>query len=459
MGEERIRVFEVTPGWGLGGTEQAVEGRAALLPPSFFDVYAIGVHSGPRAERLARRGVHTVTLGGDFGALERLVYDLRPHVVHYSRLMRDCAFTRTVQEICKRGSVPVVVETNVFGRPAGWPQTRPPVRIGHMSLSSMWRYARQADTTMARLYEAGHRAVYLPVPTPAGFGEETTELRDNLRQRLGVRPGDLLACRVTRPDLRKWSPRLELALPAMLKAVPTLKIAFMAPPAFIAARLKARFGDRIVCLATSSDLTQVTNLYAASDFMLHSSAIGESFGLCMAEGMYHGLPVVVDSTPTMDNAQVEVVEHERCGFVVASPSGFVAAVERLSHSPDLRRSMSEAARQRARERFTDVCVVRQWERLYVDACLASGVPVPEGLRKRSGATPAVPDDSGYAEFAEEYERRCAHFLGKGEDPRERLLTGLLRARYTAGYARALGFRTVWHVLQSRLRSTGSLQRN
>ena len=455
MSTPRLRVVEVGAGWGVGGTEQAIEIRAALLDRSSFDVHVVGLHAGPRFERLAERGVSTVHLKGDTARLGSVLRELSPHLVHYSRPERVCPFSQLVQAACREQSVPVVVETNVFGRPPSWAQTRPPDITVHMSLASMLRAARLVASDLPTLRATGHRVVYLPVPTPGGYRTAPEASREEARARLGIAPHELLACRVTRPDLRKWSPRLEAALPQLFDAIPTLRFAFMAPPREKRAHLMSRHGSRILCLDTESDLARVQALYAASDLMVHSSGIGESFGLSMAEAMAAGLPVVADSTPDMDNAQVELIEHERTGFIVRSSAGFVDAVRALAADSGLRKRMGAAGAERAAERFADRRVVTQWQRLYADACARAGIEIPPALVT---GTPPVPSEEEYQTFPRHYASACERALGREPTPLEAARISWIRARDVLGYARTLGPKAVWRVVSSRLRS-GSLDRD
>jgi hypothetical protein len=435
-----------------------MEIRAALLDRRHFDVLVVGVHGGPRFERLKQRGVRTVDLDGKLDALASVLADFRPTIVHYTRSERDCAYTRAVQELAERAAVPALVETNVFGRPPGWAEQKPPSVTGHMSLASMYRNARAAGVDMKALFSSGHRAVYLPVPSAAGYLEQASGAaaapsREAARAALGLAAGDLVACRVTRPDLRKWSPRLELALPQLFRTVPKLRFILMAAPPEKAALLERRFAGRVLCLAPSLDAGELERVYAASDLMIHSSGIGESFGLAMAEAMHHGLPVVVDSTPELDNAQLEVVGHGEGGLVVVSSRGFVTAVNQLAADPTLRSRLADGARRRAQARFADRVVVDHWQRLYAVAARKCGVSLPPGLE-------ALKDDAveRYAAFPAWYAEACARYAGQAPPLQERAAGTLLRAKDTLGYARQVGASQVLRVLKSRLRS-GSLTRD
>jgi hypothetical protein len=454
----RLRVVELSGAFGLGGTEQAVEVRAALLPAHWFDVRAVGVFGGPRLDRLAANGIATLALDGDLGRLAPLLAEFRPDVLHYTRSERDCAHTKRVQDLCRAAGVPVVVETNVFGRPAAWAETRPPDLTAHMSLASMLRCARASGSSMPALHGRGHRAVYLPVPTPEGFGA-TPPTREAARAELGIAPGEIFACRVARPDLRKWSTRLELALKPLFERVPELRFGFMAAPAAKVPNLVERFGRRVLPLEPAASFERVQTLYMAADMLVHSSGIGESFGLAVAEAMLHGLPVVVDSTPEFDNAQVEVVQHERTGLVVRSSRGFVEAAARLARDTNLRQELGRAGQERARTRFADRVIVDEWVRLYAHAAQKARLPLASRLASAVEAMPVLIPDSDYPAYPARYAADCARTLGPAPDLKELTLGRVLRGLDTVGYAQALGAAGVWRVVRSRWRSGRRLGRD
>jgi len=169
--------------------------------------------------------------------------------------------------------------------------------------------------------------------------------------------------------------------------------------------------------------------------------------------MHHGLPVIVDSTPDVDNAQLEVVAHGEGGLVVASSRGFVNAAKQLAVDRTLRARLAEGARRRAQARFADRVVVAHWQRLYAVAARRGGVPLPPGLKDAKDDA-----EERYGAFPAWYAEACTRFSGPGPDLHERTTGALLRAKDTLDYARRIGPERVLRVLKSRLRS-GSLSRD
>ncbi len=401
-----LRILELLGGFGIGGSERAAQILMECSDPSRFRFLAVGFRGGgPRMEALRRSGIHCEVADGDVRRLAALMEDYRPHVLHLHRGGEATAFSRAVLDLASERDV-AVVETNIFGRVDGTAPDRRVLRRGHMSLSSMLKYARAAGRTVKQLYEEGHRAIYNAVPVRRwGPPESREDEGRRLRARCGVGPDEVVGLRVGRPDLRKWSALLETAVPLMMRANPALKIMFRAIPEGPRKALKRRFGDRIIALRVTADERELAATYAAADLMVHSSHIGESFGCVLAEAMYWRLPVVVDSTPSMDNAQVEVVDNGVTGLVVDGPFAFADAVGRLCRDARLRGRMGRAGHRKVLEQFADEVVARQWERAFVEAALEHGVDVEDGLVDYAAALPQVPAPARHREFGAEYERR------------------------------------------------------
>lgn len=85
----------------------------------------------------------------------------------------------------------------------------------------------------------------------------------------------------------------------------------------------------------SSD-EELCTIYSAIDLFVHASAIGESYGMVLAEAMACETAVVTLATPQFDNAQAELVESGAYGYVVQDLSGLI----------EVMRSMTDTAKQR-----------------------------------------------------------------------------------------------------------------
>ena len=104
----------------------------------------------------------------------------------------------------------------------------------------------------------------------------------------------------------------------------------------------------------------VPELLAVASLLVLPS-LAESFGFVLVEAMSVGVPVVASATGGVP----EIVEHGRNGLLVppGQPLPLAEAIVALLSNPELRRSLGEAGRGRARQ-FTAQAMVRGYEQTY-----------------------------------------------------------------------------------------------
>jgi len=102
-------------------------------------------------------------------------------------------------------------------------------------------------------------------------------------------------------------------------------------------------------------------LYQRMD-LLFMPSVREGFGLCVAEAMACGLPVVAADA----SASPELVDRAEGGRLVPVDDlqGFAAAIRELAESPELRRAMGEFNRSRVESRFRLADMVESYRLLF-----------------------------------------------------------------------------------------------
>lgn len=355
MPESPVRVLHVVGSLGLGGTEKTMQLLVAHMDRSR---YAPAVHSpadGPRGAQLRALGVPT-HIGGDLLAVLRRV---RPTIVHIHRAGWPEPHTlRTL----RLAGVPVVVETNVFGRHDPSPAAG---IIDHTLFVSRFCLDRFARDTGIPADPRRYSVLYNPVDTdllaaasPAG--------RDF---RLPT------AARISRPDPGKWS-RLALDfVPAVVRAVPDFRYHIVG--AIPEARHFARehgLEDHMIfhdALATDEDIAA---FLGPASLLAHANDTGESFGMVIAEAMACGLPVVTHPCPgSRDNAQLELVEHGVTGLVARDAGEYAEAVVFLLTHPAEARAMGRAGRDKAAALYRAQTVAARLETVYQEIITRKGI--------------------------------------------------------------------------------------
>ncbi|MBD3368055.1 MAG: glycosyltransferase [Candidatus Eisenbacteria bacterium] len=194
--------------------------------------------------------------------------------------------------------------------------------------------------------------------------------RDEVRAELGLDASDLAATVVGRLTPGKGHDTLLDAAPAVLEAVPSLRLLLVGNgPLEEETRARADalgLGERVLFTGFRDD---VPDLLAASDLFVLPSH-GESFPLTVLEAMAAGLPVIASDVGGI----CEAVDHGRSGLLVpaAEPEALADALRRLGGDAGLRREMGERGRVRVERDFDERRSIEAVRSLYEDLDDADG---------------------------------------------------------------------------------------
>jgi len=121
------------------------------------------------------------------------------------------------------------------------------------------------------------------------------------------------------------------------------------PPPEITVQLRASpDADCFIILPATLDAEELRLTLSAFDVVVHTAVNGESFGYGIAEPMNLGKPVLTHSVPWQDQAQIELVRHGECGFVISTPRAMADAMLRLAGDSELRQRMGQSAQRHIR---------------------------------------------------------------------------------------------------------------
>lgn len=355
MVEPPVRVLHVIKSLGLGGTEKVLQLFVANLDPARFRASVYCPEDGPRARQIRAAGVET-HIGGDLGAVLGRV---RPHVVHVHRAGWP---EPELLVPPRRARVPVVVETNVFGRFDPSPQATVIDRTLFVSRFCLERF--HATTGIA---PDPARWSFLHNPVDTDFFAEAA--RDDRDLSLPV------AGRISRADPGKWS-RLALDfLPLVIREIPNFRYRVIGgvPEAFDYVREHGLEANVAFLDPVETDAEIATFLDSVS-VLAHANDTGESFGLAIAEAMACGLPVITHPCEGLrDNAQLELVEHGVTGLVVRNAEEYARALIHLFTHPEEARRMGLAGRDKAVALYRAQTVARQLESVYLELLQRKGL--------------------------------------------------------------------------------------
>ena len=344
---------------GIGGTEKAacewVRGLSRL--PDSKIILVVSLEDGPRRKDLEKAGIPVQIQPHASGIAEVLrgidvIHAHAPGFPHAGDVLGEAL------KLAKK-KIPVV-QTNIFGklenpRENAWTDFR--LFISWTScVQAARRSRRKLDVAFFR-----HQSVASYPISPLSEAEEAQLIKQALafRESIGLLPNHVLFGRFSRPEPNKWTPMI---LPAFLDAHlknPNLRLLLREPPARVASDLRlanlvaldyASVGSApILILPATPDAHELAVSQMACDVILHTSSIGESFGYGIAEPMNLGKPVITNSVPWHDQAQLELVQHGVCGWVANSRSNLRKAIDSLANDPALRARFGQSGRHRIRK--------------------------------------------------------------------------------------------------------------
>jgi glycosyltransferase involved in cell wall biosynthesis len=216
------------------------------------------------------------------------------------------------------------------------------------------------------------RADFIPngVPTAA---LQPRQSREVVRASIGVPPNRTLI--ITAGHLQAWKGQLLAVEAAALLASRGLDFQWLLcgaelEPGYVALIRRriaeADLGDRVLLLGERSDLP---DLFAASDLAVHTSVEPEPFGLTVVEAMLQELPVIGPR-----EGAIPSIVREGVDGLLARPrdaADLADSVTTLVGTPERRRAMGRAGRQRVLESFDTSVMSRRLEAVY-ERALAGG---------------------------------------------------------------------------------------
>ncbi len=353
MPTSAIRVLHLVKTLGLGGTEKVMQSFVTHLPRKRFTPSVFSFEDGPRAAQIRQAGVDTHIGGDPFDVLERV----NPQVVH---LHRGGWPDPELMLHVKRAGIPVVVETNVFGRHDPSPSSSIIDRTLFVSHFCAKRF--QAQTNIKPELPR-YSVLYNPVDTDFFTANCSPDFQAPV---IG---------RISRPDPGKWSPLALGFLPSLVKKLPNVRYRIIGgiPEAETFVR-EHGLGKNVEFLAPVSTDAELASFFSSISVLAHANDMGESFGLVIAEAMASGLPVVTHPSQGMrDNAQLELVDHEITGLVAQGVDGYGQALHQLLTNPKLAKSMGQRGRSKAQALFRAQDIATQLTDIYNELLTIKGI--------------------------------------------------------------------------------------
>jgi len=403
---DKIRVLMATVSFGVGGSYVQIHSK--YMNKDHFDVTACALFDdGEKGELLRRSGIKTEVLHGDFSTVEDLLRNV--DILHINQTGYK---HQPILRMAKKVGVPVAIETDIFDCYPNSPDVEKIVDL-HLWVSKncAWSYMNREKISIED-FLAKNRVLYDPIDVEEFEKHKPSEQQIyDFRDELGVDNGVTLICRVGRPDISKWSPFIIHMLWYLVRKIPVKLLIVGGMPKWVSRKIAKYHLEKNVIdfgVATEDELMKT---YHSIDLLTHCSRIGESFGRTIGEAMAAGKPVVVNSTPWMDNAQIELVDNSVTGFVANTPNVFSDAVALIAKDKHLTTTMGNLGFQKAKGQYDARSNTRLLEKYYIEMLTRRGMLDDGELLSEYKEVAEFPSTDDIRAYPIEYQKRLRNYFG------------------------------------------------
>ena len=404
----KINVLQLSNQLGRGGTERALQIFAETLDKNLFNVYICGIiRGGERERQLINKGFEVSIVGEDQERLTQFMKERDIQIAHIHRAGTEEPFAINC---AKKAGVPVIVETNVFGAIDRSPSGR--LIDHHLFVSKMCvlRYQRLVPISRDDFFK-NSKVLYNPIKVSDFDSEVPPWMIEEFKSGIGLDLGDPVIGRIGRPDMRKWGNICIDMVSHLIKLQPSVKYVIVGTPGPVKDAISdTNMADNFVFLDDLSE-KELVMFYKSIDVLAHSSGIGESFGYTLAEAMAAKKPVVVNSTPLVDNAQIELVDNNKTGLIANSPKTYAKAISHLLEDKQKAYRMGLAGYEKVKKEYEAGVTTKVLEKIYVDMAQRKGIDIGDTAISRYKSLEYFPSFGDLASFEDDYNRRLVSSFG------------------------------------------------
>lgn len=318
-----MSILFITNELGYRGTPRYLINCATLAKKAGHAVLIWALTEGGVSEQACAELGLPVQIGFSADALNAAI-KFAPRIVHIHRAGgvsdRDNALLRQLKETtnCR------VLETNVFGT-ADLTRNSPIDLHAHISRWDLWRWRHW-------FWPIRKPGIYLPYCIDTTAFRPRPELAKAFREEHQIAAQAFVVGRLGKTD---WS-EVRKAVQTAMKANPRIVFATVDDYAGNNEDFSIwpqELQSRIIHVQRLQGAEQLSAFYSACDLTMNFSPIGESFGYVVAEAMACGTPVIAQSKPRNDNAQIELADSRYGGYPVKDAQAAAQVILDSANTP------------------------------------------------------------------------------------------------------------------------------
>jgi glycosyltransferase involved in cell wall biosynthesis len=371
---KKINILEITHDLGIGGTQKTMQLYCRYLNKNKFNVYACGfLHGGPREKNINKYVKDLLLAKGNEEKVIEFIKKNNIEIFHFHGLFRNKTTIKLLKvlKFCKENNIKTI-ETSPFSLFDKEVDDLIDIRL-FVSKTNIIKYIWKYNNQVKNL----NNFTYIYNPLDIEDLEKyilTKNEKIQVRRKYGISKNDFVIGKLAQAALWKWSDEIIDVVPFLIKKIPNLKVVIRSLPKQKLSKIKRMGIEKyFILLPETSIEEEIVETFQVMDIMLHTSRIGETFGVAIAEAMYFGIPIVTVSTDFMqftlfdrDNAQMEVVENGKNGFVANSIKEIAGKIMLLKENKNIYNLISKSNTKKAEKFFVGEKIVREFENIILN---------------------------------------------------------------------------------------------
>jgi glycosyltransferase involved in cell wall biosynthesis len=346
-----FNIIHVVNSFDFRGTSKAAEVIINNSSREFRHTVLVTGQLGQRADRVSSSDVDVIPCKDEYdlkNTLRNYDYD----VIHLHGDYFDSAVLREIKSV---SNTYILVSGNF-----GWPNRSNLFDIADEYIFNSWftlyRFSKLNRVRSDMLKNTELDMIYLPLNSTDFNSGDSGKFRSDL----GIGEDVQLIGKIG----PKWSSTFVKALRRVDNGDLDVKFVFVDPSDNLLKYLSKIGLSKNSIILDRIPGEQTSLFYNSIDVLAHSSHIGESFGNVFTEAMAQSTPVVTNSMPMRDNAQIEIVDHGVTGYIANSTQSFADALLDLLSNRNKLEAFGRAGERKAKREFNPDKIVREWECKY-----------------------------------------------------------------------------------------------
>lgn len=315
--ENKKNILEICNQLWIGGTEKTLQIFCKYLDKTKYNVFACGIFKWGAREEFIKPYVSDLFIAyWDVNKIKEFVIKNNINIVHWHSITQSPweEFNKSIEllEFFKNNSIKVI-ETSPFSL-----YNEKIDDLLHIKLFV-------SKTSLVKFFykfwdKLKNKSKYFFLYNPLDVEELekyrlNKEQKNELRKKHWLKENDFVIWKVWRASLWKWDDTIINIVPKIIKTIPNLKVVIRSIPEIKKLKIKKMWLEKYFIFFSESVIEKdITETYQLMNIMLHTSRIGESFGIALTEWMFFWLPIITKSTDftkytifDRDNSQIEII--------------------------------------------------------------------------------------------------------------------------------------------------------